>query len=256
MTEFPMKLAGVPFAVRCLYPSTEQYCRDFRTDEEPEFTVTVSSADLASECGRRPGDAGTDPEPIRDPYLETLALYRKIVERLLAYGVLLVHGAGIAADGRGILFTAPSGTGKTTHIRLWQQFVAPRLADFAVINGDKPLLRLGEDGICMYGTPWQGKESMGENRAVRLDAVVALRRGQVNRIRIAERDRMLPVLLRQTYRPQGSEGTKQMLRLLDRLFDSVRFYELECTPEPEAADTAYRGIFGEVFPEHEPEMNE
>lgn len=69
-------------------------------------------------------------------YLETLAVYRKIVTRLVFSDILLIHGSAIAVDGKAYLFTAPSGTGKSTHTRMWREYFKDRAV---MVNDDKPL---------------------------------------------------------------------------------------------------------------------
>lgn len=69
-------------------------------------------------------------------YLETLAVYRKIVTRLVFSDILLIHGSAIAVDGKAYLFTAPSGTGKSTHTRMCREYFKDRAV---MVNDDKPL---------------------------------------------------------------------------------------------------------------------
>ena len=84
-----------------------------------------------------------------DDYLETLAVCRKIAERMPEYDTFLFHGSCIAVDGVGYLFTAKSGTGKSTHTRLWRELLDNRAT---MVNDDKPLIRIADDGLVIYGT--------------------------------------------------------------------------------------------------------
>lgn len=118
-----------------------------------------------------------------DDYLETLAVFRHIAEYAPLHQRCVFHGATIEVDGRAYIFTAPSGTGKTTHIRMWRQVFGERVN---IINGDKPMLRIvnaktpgadasgtsgagtgttgtGGTSILAYGTPWCGKEGWQRN---------------------------------------------------------------------------------------------
>ena len=86
-----------------------------------------------------------------------------------------MHGAAIAFDGAAYLFTAPSGTGKTTHVRLWRQYLGSRVT---VVNGDKPFLSLEPDGtVRVWGSPWAGKERWQSPISVPLCGVCLLERG-------------------------------------------------------------------------------
>ena len=103
-----------------------------------------------------------------DEYLETLAVYRKIAEKMIDYDTILFHGSVIAVDGIGYLFTAKSGTGKSTHTRLWRELFGERAV---MVNDDKPLIKVSENGIIVYGTPWDGKHRLSTNTFVPLKGI-------------------------------------------------------------------------------------
>ena len=116
--------------------------------------------------GRTPWEA-----PLR--YLEELAIYRQIAEQAPERGVLLFHGSAVAVDGQTYLFTAKSGTGKSTHTRLWRQ----RFGDRALmVNDDKPLLRFTETEVLVCGTPWNGKHHLSAPVQLPLKALCVLMR--------------------------------------------------------------------------------
>ena len=141
MATFCIKIAGCIAQVHSLFDSTRDYCKSYLTDEVPVFSVAVSREDLALE--QRLLDEEADEEGLRrrvftDPFLERTAIQRKIAENLLLHNVLLIHGSAIAVDGKGYLFTAKTGTGKSTHTRLWRQVFGSRAV---MINDDKPFLQ-------------------------------------------------------------------------------------------------------------------
>lgn len=111
---FTVSLAGVSIAVNSIYNEAYDLCRGYLTDQPPQLSVSVSQSDIDFERGM---SARESQPAIGDPYLETLAVYRKIATRLLACDTFLMHGAVIAVGQRAWLFTAPSGGGKTTLIR-------------------------------------------------------------------------------------------------------------------------------------------
>ena len=80
-------------------------------------------------------------------------------------------------DGAAYLFTAPSGTGKSTHTRLWREVFGDRVW---MINDDKPMLRISENLVTAYGTPWNGKHHISRNASAPLKAIVQLNRGKEN----------------------------------------------------------------------------
>ena len=157
------KIAGHVIEIRSLYEEVQVQCRDYVFDGEPEFAVEVCTGDIVWEREKSAEDDKKAERPIRsfsDSYLETLAVYRKIAERLLEHNIVLFHGSVVAVDGEGYLFTAKSGTGKSTHVRLWMESFKERAV---IINDDKPALRLMEDGWYAYGTPWCGKDGININ---------------------------------------------------------------------------------------------
>ncbi|MBR1455887.1 MAG: hypothetical protein IJ594_01845 [Oscillospiraceae bacterium] len=227
-----------------LHAAVHDYCRDYRAQGEPDFTVETGEAEIAREralAAREDLRAGREPRPYGDAYLEQLAVYRAIAERMPQFDTLLVHGSALAVDGEGYLFTAPSGTGKSTHARLWRELLGERAV---TLNDDKPLLRVGAEGVTVYGTPYDGKHRLSRNAAAPLKALCLLERGAENRIEQVTPGEIYTLLLQQVYRPADPAALAAALRLLDGLLSSVRLYRLRCTPEPAAAQLAYAVMKG------------
>lgn len=241
-TDFVIRIAGRSIAVHAQYASTRSFCRDYLTGDEPELTVTVSRSDIDYEREKSAREDAAEGIPVRrfsDAYLETLAVYRKIAAGLLAYDTLLFHGSVVAVDGAAYLFTAKSGTGKSTHTRLWREVFGDRAV---MVNDDKPLIRLDADGATVCGTPWNGKHRIGSNIAVPLKAICILERGAQNRIVPITFSEALPMLLQQVYRPSEPEPLQRTLALTERLGGCVGLYRMNCNMEPSAARTAYEGM--------------
>ena len=149
---------------------------------------------------------GHAPGNFSDEYLETLALYRKIVERLLEWDTLLFHGSCISVDSKAYLFTAKSGTGKSTHTQLWKKLFGERAV---FINDDKPLLKISAQGVTVYGTPWDGKHHRSTNTSCPLKAVCILTRNTENSIQRIDKKAALPMLCQQSYRPCSPTGAQK-----------------------------------------------
>ena len=131
---------------------------------------------------------------------EEIGILRRVGMVLLAhYEGMYIHGAAVLYKNKAYLFTAPSGTGKSTHIALWKKL----LGDEAVIlNGDKPFLRWIDGCAMVYGSPWRGKEGWGENRNGPLGGIFILRRGDTDRVeQISDLD-VLNALLSETIYPE------------------------------------------------------
>ncbi len=242
MTEFTAKLAGLPILIRAVHPELRRFLRDWLCEEEPELTVEMSPEDIDRE---RELDAesraaeGLEPIRFSDAYLETLALYRKLAEALVEREVLLLHGSVVAVDGQAYLFTAKSGTGKSTHSRLWRELFGERAV---MINDDKPLLRVSKEGVTAFGTPWNGKHRLGGNLSAPLKALCILSRDERNHIEPISLEDAFPMLFQQCYRPRQPEKMPLVLSLLERLGTEVKCYRLGCNMEPEAARVSYQGM--------------
>jgi hypothetical protein len=242
MTEFCVKLAGVPCRLRTIYPEQRRFLQDYLCEEEPRFTIEMSREDLAEEArlnDENRAAEGLEPQRAAPRNLESLAIYRKLALCLLEEDVLLFHGSVIAVDGEGYLFTARSGTGKSTHTRLWREAFGDRAV---MINDDKPLLRVTEQGVTVYGTPWNGKHHLSCNLAVPLKAICHLTRAEENRIVPLSAEDAFPILFQQCYRPRKAEAIPRILELLERLSRQVKLYRLGCNMEPEAAIVSYTGM--------------
>ena len=210
------------------------YASDYSFDgASPDIELYVSRDDVDYERSQPGGDSCTD------SYLEALAVFRKISERMPKYDTFLFHGSAVSVDGLGYIFAAPSGTGKSTHSAMWRNMLGERAV---MINDDKPMIRSELGHAEIYGTPFNGKHSLGSNIHAPLRAVCILKRGETNRIERITPDDAYPLLLRQTYRPHNKSMLAKTLQLLDRLKHSVRFYELHCNMNPEAAKVSWEAM--------------
>ena len=240
---FRISVAGKSVIVFCRDRTVFRQCRGFLSHfDEPDIVIEATDEDIAYErrlTGQE--DRGVNGIAVTSSfgYLESLAVHRKIAEEMLAFDTFLMHGAAVA-DGQGAyLFTAKSGTGKTTHVKKWLENVP----DAYVVNGDKPLLEITAAGAFVHGTPWCGKEKLGCNGKAPLRAVILQQRGEDNRAEEITFGQALPTLLQQTYRPNDPEKMKKTLSLLAELGKRVRFYRFTCNNmKPDAFRTAYDAL--------------
>ena len=236
------KIAEKVVRVTSLYSEVHEYCADYRTDEDADYSVFTTQADIDFEREKSAREDEAEGIPTRhftDSYLEELAVYRKIALQMISYDTLLFHGSVIAMDGKGYLFTAKSGTGKSTHSGLWREYFGDRAI---MVNDDKPLLKITEDGVTAFGTPYNGKHRLGANISVPLAAICILTRSSENHIEPVTRAQAYPMLIQQVYRPDDAVKMMQTLTLADRLADSVKFYRLGCNMDVSAAKVAYEGM--------------
>ncbi|HOO08052.1 MAG TPA: hypothetical protein PLH83_16430 [Ruminococcus sp.] len=228
--------------VTSIHAEVHEYCSDYLTDEPADYSITTTQADIDLEREKSAREDEIECIPTRhfsDSYLEELAVYRKIAEKMIEYDTVLFHGSVIAVDGIGYLFTAKSGTGKSTHTRLWREYFGNRAV---MVNDDKPLLHIAEIGVIAYGTPYNGKHRLGTNISVPLKAICILTRSADNHIEPITREQVYTMLLQQVYRPADMLKMAKTLELVDRLADSVKLYKLGCNMEISAAQVAYEGM--------------
>lgn len=236
---FKMRLAELPVEVLCQFESTKTYCADYlRTDQDaPEQIINLSEAVVTEEqCRlRAKGDPGAENRNV----VENYALCRALAEFLPSRDRVLFHGSSLSIDGKGVLFTAKSGTGKSTHTCLWREVFGERVV---MINDDKPFLHIGPENNRIYGSPWRGKHRLGSNISAPLRAICIVCRGVENRIQRLTSREALPTLLQQTYMPETPGMLRQTLALVDRLSRTVPVYRLYCNMDLEAAQVAYAGL--------------
>lgn len=233
---FRMRVAGRTAEIRPMYGEIRELCRDYLAPSEgaADITAEITPEDIRreeAEADRRGQDF------ISPARLETSAVLRRIAAAMLRYDTFLMHGAVISTGGQGYMITAPSGRGKSTRARLW----ADHIPGSRIVNGDKPFLRVGEDGVTAFGTPWCGKEGWNFNTSVPLRAVFILERSEngdsVERLSFGE---AFPALLRQTYRPDGADERRKTLALLQAMARSVNIFRFRSGPTPEAVKLAYQ----------------
>ena len=241
MEQFRISLAGLTVEMHSRFPLARAFCKDYLEEASGiHFSAEAVEAEIA--------ELMRTSDTLDVPQAELLSLHRSIAEQLPRFGRFLIHGAAISWRGRGLLFLAPSGTGKSTHIRLWRSALGEGVG---IVNGDKPIVDASGDVPTVCGTPWAGKENWQRNISVPLGAICILRRGQTDAIRRVTPSEQLAALLRQVYRPDDAEALEQTLTLADRVFCTVPIYELICTPTQNSVRTAFFALTGETYPEGE-----
>ncbi len=158
--------------------------------------------------------------------------------KLLKFNGMMLHSSCVEKDGQAYLFSARSGTGKSTHTHLWlQNFSGTR-----IINDDKPALVCEEGKWFVWGTPFSGKTDENVNVKLPVRAIVFLHRSEVNQVEKMPVARAVGLLLEQTIKPADRKMAEKMLELADLLLRTVPVFSLGCNMDPQAAEVAYNGI--------------
>lgn len=233
------KIADVCFSLSVVNGSVYELYKDYSCSGEPEFVIATDMEDIAyeREKSRRERELeGLKPIDYEDAYLETLAAYRKLAVKLTEYDTFLFHGSVIAVDGQAYLFTAKSGTGKSTHTRLWRELLGDRAV---MVNDDKPLLKVGQESVTVFGTPYNGKHGLGCNMSAPLKAICIIERGEQNSIKPVTASDVYPMLLQQVYRPSDSLALAKTLELIDKACKHIKLYRLKANMDISAAELSF-----------------
>lgn len=230
-----IRVAGLAVGIDTADRRLEAACGPYLCRETPRFTITLTDAERAAEAASSPEAPEWE--------IESMAIYRKLCLRALEDDCILFHCSALEVDGRGYLFAGPSGTGKSTHARLWRELLGARALP---VNDDKPLLRLMEGSWFVCGTPWNGKHGLGRCVQVPIQGICFLEQSGRNEISPAESGEAIPRLLNQMLRPQEVEKMDRLLRLTENLIRQVPLWRLRCLPNREAAALCYETMRGMV----------
>lgn len=143
---------------------------------------------------------------------------------------LLLHAACVGTPMGGLLFSGPSGIGKSTQAKLWQQYAGARL-----INGDRPILQRTEEGWQAWGSPYAGSSRWFVNESCRVRAIVMLHQAeQCSLQRLSGAEAFRSVFTGVTAASWDQSGMLLACELTEKLISDVPVYEFFCTPDQEA----------------------
>ncbi len=170
---------------------------------------------------------------------ENIATADEFYRALLKFDGFMLHSSAVEVDGRAYLFSAPSGTGKSTHTEQWLKLFGERAR---IINDDKPALRFIEENVIAYGTPWSGKSDLNVNVGVPVQGICVLERSAENFIERLPEGEAVYALLNQTIRPSEPQLMSCLLDYTDRLIRAVPIWRMGCNISVEAAQLAYEAM--------------
>lgn len=158
---------------------------------------------------------------------------------VLAQERMVLHSSCIARNGRAVLFSAVSGTGKSTHTQLWRKY----LPDTVYINDDTPVLRLDKpEAVYACGSPWSGKTALNENISAPLCGIVFLERGVENKISPIGGTEAFRRLLGETRKMPFASSIERASDLCLKLMERVPIYRLTCDISYDAVETVRREL--------------
>lgn len=207
-----------------------EYLCDF--DGSPQLVIGADDKEIAASHKRYPHLSPSECE-----YMLTGAQF---CNGLLDFDGFMLHSSAVVYEDRAYLFSAPSGTGKSTHTGIWRRVFGEE--NTFILNDDKPVIRLSDNRIMAYGTPWSGKTDQNKNTGALINGICFLERAETNWIERASAEEAVYGLLNQTVRPADGKKMSRLLELLDRLITKTAVYKMGCNMEDAAALTAYKGM--------------
>ena len=170
-------------------------------------------------------------------YVYTGMIFLELAQR---HGLLPLHGSAINYKGDVILFSAPSGTGKSTHARMWKHLYKD---DVSWVNDDKPLLEVTDEGIFVYGAPFSGQYSSNTNERKPLKAIVFLQQGITDKVEVLNEKDALTNLIKNTLRPSEEALWDQALKHFDQIIKDVPIYMLHASLSTSAVKAIKKEIY-------------
>ena len=223
--EFASVAVGVKFNFDYIY----KRCKAYETDKKPQIEIELRGKDIEFEKATFLKERNRSCT-FTDGYLEYIAFYRKFVIKAIERNVILFHGSAIKYKDRAYIFVAPSGTGKSTHVRGIKSIFNDEII---CLNDDKPLIKIENDKVFVYGSAWDGKHRLSTNDYAELGAICCLNRGEKNSIhKLTEKDAVLGLLL-QSYRPTDEKSSSKYFSLITKVL-KYPVFKLYCNISKEA----------------------
>lgn len=216
---FSLTLAGVGLTCRPLCPGTAECFWRFRESPRSGLAeIFLTEAELEVARGLYPPD-------LTDAVLEFNELAPKIADALLPFRRCVFHGVAFIWRGRAYIFSAPSGTGKSTQYVLWKLLYGDEIR---ILNGDKPILEFRDSGeIWVHPSPWVGKECMGRKESAPLGGIIYLVQGRDNVItRLTPQQAAFPLYCQIIYTAETVEAVGLACALEERLLQTVPVWRL------------------------------
>lgn len=230
-----LRVADIDFRLDYKYPrminQSEEYLMEGDESFKPIFGISLNEEYLEDFHSRNPHLSLDECE-----YLLTGACF---YEKLIEYKGVMLHSSAVVVDGYAYLFSADSGTGKSTHTGLWLEYFGDKAY---ILNDDKPALRIEDGKVFAYGTPWSGKTDLNRNKKVPVAGICFIERAETNSIRKAETFDAFGRFYTQTVRPYEENIMGMFMDTVNEIFNAVPIYIMGCNISREAVLTSYNAM--------------
>lgn len=233
---YDLRIADIDFRLDYKYPRMIKQSRDYIVENKagfkPIFGISLNDEYLEDFHNENSHLSMDDCE-----YLLTGACF---YEKLIEYKGVMLHSSAVVVDGYAYLFSADPGTGKSTHTGLWLEWFGKDKA--YILNDDKPALRIIDNTVYAYGTPWSGKTDLNTNKKVPVAGICFIERAEKNSIRHAETFDAFGRFFTQTVRPREEKIMDMFMDTVNDVFSRIPMYIMGCNISFEAVQTSYNAM--------------
>ncbi len=158
----------------------------------------------------------------------------------IGYSTIFIHASAVMVDGYAYLFIAKSGTGKSTHSRMWLESIEGA----ELLNDDHPIIRINQQGeVIAYGSPWSGKTPCYRNLSAPIGGIARIKRSSVNKLCKLNTLQSYASLITSCSGMSWEESMADAKSdTVEKIISSVGCYTIECLPDNDAARVCYDGI--------------
>lgn len=233
------KFANFFVEINPLYDYTKKMIKYFETDEVPTSQVITLGEKFSDDDYKKYNSLHPEvPVDVAEHIFLATELFRKI----LKYNAIMVHSSAIKYNDKCYLFSADSGVGKSTHTALWHKVYGDKVQ---IINDDKPIIRLENNKLIVYGSPFAGGTMKFQNDSAVLGAIVFLERSENNSIEELSPQKAMRYLFKETMRRIDKNKMNDSLNMINVILENCKFYKLKCNMDKSSAILSHDTIVKE-----------
>ena len=222
------KIAGLNVGFEPQYDMLRNRSEKYICEEKADFNIGFTENLMEHQLNLYKG--------VPEAELEYLWMGTAFNVKLLEYNGMFLHSSTVVVDGKAYSFSAPCGTGKSTHTSLWIKLFGDKAF---ILNDDKAAYRLIDGRYYAFGTPFSGKHDINANTSAELAGICFIEQAKENSMERMDIDEAVPLIFSQTLRPSNVQRTMMLCDFIDELIKRVPIYKLKCNMDIEAAELAY-----------------
>lgn len=228
---FNIKIVDIVISIEANYIETRDFFSKFLTKEKAIEYVKISKYEIEMFSKKIPN--------FTKQMCEKAILKYYIDKIAVDYDAFPFHASAISYKGDGYVFTALSGVGKSTHVKIWKETFGK---DVIIINDDRPYLKVVGNRVYIYSHPQSGKHNLYNNTKCEVKIIGKIIRDDRNFIKRIPKSEMFPFLVQQTFTMDKPEITLKIVSLLKKVLNCTQFYEIHCNMDSDSANLIYNQI--------------